>query len=145
MWVSGRDASSMCRFSSDCLCFLNEVGIKVSRGEWGIGGGVGHSRREKSNCCSGELKSERTRVTWKHICLKNFLYIELLYVAKCTILILLNIVKLPSEVILVHIPTCSKSASPSFCQHSMLSNIFTLPNLIVENDISAILICILLI
>lgn len=43
--------------------------------------------------------SERTRVTGEYICLKHFLYIELLYITKgTTILILLNIERFPSEV-----------------------------------------------
>ena len=92
----------MCRFSSVFsiyLCFPKEVRSKVISRECGRRGNARHSRREKSNCCSGELISERTRVTGEYICLKHFLYIELLYITKSTtILILLNIERFPSEV-----------------------------------------------
>ena len=39
---------------------------------------------EKNQTCSGELMSERTRATGKYICLKHFLYMELLYITKGT-------------------------------------------------------------
>lgn len=54
---------------------------------------------EKNQTVVQELMSERTRVTGEYICLKHFLYIELLYITKgTTILILLNIERFPSEV-----------------------------------------------
>ena len=39
---------------------------------------------EKNQTCSGELMSERTRATGKYICLKHFLYMELLDITKGT-------------------------------------------------------------